>query len=383
MYPRLFSPLQLGAIELKNRIVMAAMTRARSPSTVPNAANATYYAQRAGAGLIITEATQVSIQGRGAWATPGIHTPEQIAGWRRVTDAVHAAGGKIFCQLQHSGRVSHTFYQEDGRPPVSSSAVKGAVKTFIDTGFVDTPAPRALGIEEIPGVVEQYRAGALNAIAAGFDGVEIHGANGYLLDQFLQDGSNQRTDPYGGSIENRIRLLMEVVGAVMGVWGEGRVGVRLSPYGTYNDMHDSDPLALFTHVIRSLDNRGLAYLHLIEPRASLASEKDGAMEGAPHSAGLFRRLFRGPFISAGGHTPESAQAIIESGLADAVAFGRLFIANPDLPERVRRGAVLNRYDRTTFYGGDANGYTDYPSLADSHAAPAEAMNGTEPLEAVV
>ena len=241
MYPRLFSPLQLGAIELKNRIVMAAMTRARSPATVPNAANATYYAQRAGAGLIITEATQVSIQGRGAWATPGIHTPEQIAGWRRVTDAVHAAGGKIVCQLQHSGRVSHTFYQEDGRPPVSSSAVKGAVKTFIDTGFVDTPAPRALGIEEIPGVVEQYRAGALNAIAAGFDGVEIHGANGYLVEQFLRDGVNRRADAYGGTVENRCRFLLEVTDAVCAAVGAQRTAVRLSPFSVTWDCRDSDP----------------------------------------------------------------------------------------------------------------------------------------------
>lgn len=382
----MFDELDLGGLTLKSRFVMAPLTRMRSkqPGNVPWELNAEYYRQRASAGLIISEATQVSPQGQGYPGTPGIHTPEQVDGWKQVTSAVHEAGGRIFLQLWHVGRISHRSHQPDGALPVAPSAIQPAGGTYSaewqEVGF---ETPRALETAEIPELIGQYRRGAENAKRAGFDGVEIHGANGYLLDQFLQDGSNQRTDPYGGSIENRIRLLMEVVGAVMGVWGEGRVGVRLSPYGTYNDMHDSDPLALFTHVIRSLDNRGLAYLHLIEPRASLASEKDGAVEGAPHSAGLFRRLFRGPFISAGGHTPESAQAIIESGLADAVAFGRLFIANPDLPERVRRGAVLNRYDRTTFYGGDANGYTDYPSLADSHAAPAEAMNGTEPLEAVV
>ena len=355
MYPRLFSPLQLGAIELKNRIVMAAMTRARSPSTVPNAANATYYAQRAGAGLIITEATQVSIQGRGAWATPGIHTPEQIAGWRRVTDAVHAAGGKIFCQLQHSGRVSHTFYQEDGRPPVSSSAVKGAVKTFIDTGFVDTPAPRALGIEEIPGVVEQYRAGALNAIAAGFDGVEIHGANGYLVDQFLRDGSNRRTDGYGGSVENRTRFAVEVATECAAAWAADRVGIRLSPRGTYNDMADSTAAATFTRAAERLSTLRLAYLHVVEGLP-------GSMMHTPGErvSPLLRKAFRGPFLANGGYDAPKAAAALAAGEADAIAFGVPFLCTPDFVARTKAGLPLNAPDFSTLYTPGDQGYIDYP-----------------------
>jgi N-ethylmaleimide reductase len=379
----IFDELNMGGVTLKNRFVMAPLTRMRSkqPGNVPWELNAEYYRQRASAGLIISEATQVSPQGQGYPGTPGIHTPEQVNGWKLVTSAVNEAGGKMFLQLWHVGRISHRSHQPGGALPVAPSAIRPAGGTFsAEWEEVAFETPRALETAEIPGIVEQYRRGAVNAKLAGFDGVEIHGANGYLLDQFLQDGSNQRTDHYGGSIENRSRLLMEVVDAVMGVWGEGAVGVRLAPYGTYNDMRDSDPRALFTHVIRSLDKRGLAYLHLIEPRASLASEKDGVVEGAPHSAGIFRRLFRGTLISAGGHTPDSAQAALGSGLADAVAFGRLFIANPDLPERVRLGAVLNRYDRTTFYGGDAKGYTDYPSLGVTHA---ETTNAAEHMEAAV
>ncbi len=325
--------------------------------------NAEYYRQRASAGLIVSEATQVSQQGQGYPGTPGIHSPEQVEGWKEVTSAAHNAGGKIFLQLWHVGRISHRSHQPNGALPVAPSAIKPSGGTYSpDWEEVPFETPRALDTAEIPGIVEQYRRGAENAEAAGFDGVEIHGANGYLLDQFLQDGSNQRTDQYGGSIENRARLLLDVVDAVIAVWGRGRVGVRFSPYSAFNDMKDSDPIALFTHVIERLSKRGIAYLHLIEPRASFAGERDGNIAEAPETARIFRRSFPGVLISAGGHTLESAQQVIQSGLADAVAFGRLFIANPDLPERVRRGAALNRYDRSTFYGGDAKGYTDYPAL---------------------
>jgi len=382
----LFDELNLGGLRLRNRFVMAPLTRMRSkqPGNVPWELNAEYYRQRASAGLIISEATQVSQQGQGYPGTPGIHTAEQVNGWKLVTSAVHAAGGKIFLQLWHVGRISHRSHQPGGALPVAPSAIKPAGGTYsAEWEEVDFETPRALDTAEIPEIVEQYRRGSGNAKLAGFDGVEIHGANGYLLDQFLQDGSNQRTDRYGGSIENRARLLIEVVDAVMEVWGTGKVGVRLSPYGTYNDMHDSDPLALFTYVIENLDERELAYLHLIEPRASLASEIDDVVAGAIDSARLFRRLFGGTLISAGGHTMASAQASISSGLADAVAFGRLFIANPDLPKRVRLGTVLNRHDRATFYGGDAEGYTDYPSLAEKRAAHAEMPKTARPMEMLV
>jgi len=382
----LFDELNLGGVILKNRFVMAPLTRMRSkqPGNVPWELNVEYYRQRASAGLIISEATQVSQQGQGYPGTPGIHTAEQVDGWKRVTSAVHAAGGKIFLQLWHVGRISHRSHQSGGEPPVAPSAIKPAGGTYsAEWEEVDFETPRALDTTEIPEIVEQYRRGAENAKLAGFDGVEIHGANGYLLDQFLQDGSNQRTDHYGGSIENRARLLMEVVEAVVEVWGGVRVGVRLSPYGTYNDMHDSNPLALFTNVIEGLDKRGLAYLHLIEPRASLASEMDDVVAGTIDSTRLFRGLFGGTLISAGGHTAASAQASISSGLADAVAFGRLFIANPDLPERVRLGTVLNRHDRTTFYGGGAEGYTDYPSLTGKHEAHAEMPKAVRSMKMLV
>ena len=354
----IFDELAIGDFALKNRFIMAPLTRMRSkqPGNIPWELNAEYYRQRASAGLIVSEATQVSQQGQGYPGTPGIHSPEQVEGWKEVTSAVHNASGKIFLQLWHVGRISHRSHQPNGALPVAPSAIKPSGGTYSpDWEEVPFETPRALDTAEIPGIVEQYRRGAENAEAAGFDGVEIHGANGYLLDQFLQDGSNQRTDQYGGSIENRARLLLDVVDAVIAVWGRGRVGVRFSPYSAFNDMKDSNPIALFTHVIERLSKRGIAYLHLIEPRASFAGERDGNIAEAPETARIFRRSFPG-------HTLESAQQVIQSGLADAVAFGRLFIANPDLPERVRRGAALNRYDRSTFYGGDAKGYTDYPAL---------------------
>lgn len=354
----LFSSVQLGPHTLPNRIVMAPMTRNRAGAgNVPTQLNATYYAQRATAGLIVTECTQVSPQGVGYPATPGIHSPEQIAGWRLVTDAVHNAGGRIFLQLWHTGRISHPTLQPDGALPVAPCAIAptGNASTF--TGSQPFVTPRALEIEEIPGVIEQFRQGAKNALAAGFDGVEIHGAFGYLIDQFLQDGTNQRTDIYGGSIENRVRFLLEVTEAVCGVWGANRVGIKLSPSNTYNDIHDSDPKALFSHAIAALNTFALGYLHLME-----ASPADIRHGGKPIPISDFRPLYSGTLIANGGYDRDKGDAAIASGNADLVSFGVLFLANPDLPERLRLNAPLNQADRNTFYGGDERGYTDYPFL---------------------
>lgn len=366
----LFTPLQLGEIALPNRIIMAPLTRMRSqqPGNIPWQLNAEYYAQRATAGLIISEATQVSQQGQGYPATPGIHSPQQVEGWKLVTDAVHSKGGRIFLQLWHVGRISHSSYQPDGGAPVAPSAIAPEGKTF--TAFwsqEDFETPRALEISEIDSIIEDFRRAAENAKAAGFDGVEVHGANGYLLDQFLQDGSNKREDTYGGSIENRARLLLEVVDAAINVYGKGRVGVRLSPYGTFNTMHDSDPVALFNYVLEQLDAREIAYVHMIEPRATAAGGSDAVAVDAPCTSALFQHKFKGVLISAGGYTPETAREVVEKGQADAVAFGRLYIANPDLPERIAAGAPLNAYNRATFYGGAEKGYTDYPYLQQAAA----------------
>lgn len=362
----LFDPITMGDITLQNRIVMAPLTRMRSkqPGNIPTALNAEYYAQRASAGLIITEATQISQQGQGYPSTPGIHSAEQVEGWKLVTKAVHDAGGKIFLQLWHVGRISHPSFQPNGVAPVAPSAIPAANSGTFTADWQPTPilTPRALETTEITGVIADFKQGAVNAKAAGFDGVEVHGANGYLLDQFLQDGSNKRTDHYGGSIENRARLLLEITDAAIAVWGKGRVGVRLSPYGTFNDMHDSDPVALFTYVLAELDKRGIAYAHVIEPRSSNAGGGDSNIDTAPGTAKLFRGAFKGVLISAGGYTAEDAKQTVSHGVADAVAFGRLFISNPDLPVRLQSGAALNPYDRNTFYGGDGKGYTDYPSL---------------------
>jgi len=342
---------------------MAPMTRARTPTTVPNASNATYYAQRAGAGLLITEATQVSIQGRGSWATPGIHTPEQVDGWRRVTQSVHAAGGSIFCQILHSGRVSHTFYQDGGQSPVSSSAVRGAVKTFIDTGFVDTPEPRALGRQEIPGVVEQYRAAALNAIAAGFDGVEIHGANGYLIEQFLRDGVNRRTDAYGGTVENRSRFLLEVTDAVCAAIGAQRTAVRLSPFSVTWDCRDSDPKPLYAHAASELAKRDLAFLEIVEA----INEAEAISSG--HASGDFniehiQAAYRGRLVVNGGYDASRAEAALARPGVDAVSFARPFICNPDLAERFARGAAITPMaDPAVIYGGGDAGYIDFAPMA--------------------
>jgi N-ethylmaleimide reductase len=361
----LFDPLVLGGeLTLPNRVVMAPLTRMRSkqPGNIPVELNAEYYAQRASAGLIISEATQICQQGQGYPATPGIHSPEQVEGWKLVTETVHEAGGRIFLQLWHVGRISHPSHQPGGALPVAPSAIKPSGGTFsADWKPVAFETPRALETTEVRELVQQYRLAAENAKSAGFDGVEVHGANGYLLDQFLQDGSNKRTDEYGGSIENRARFLLEVIDEAVAVWGKGRVGVRLSPYGTFNDMSDSDPVALFTYVLKQLDARGIGYVHIIEPRSSNAGGADGTVEGAPRTAELFRKAFSGVLISAGGYNREDAIATVASGLADAIAFGRLFISNPDLPERLKNNVPLNPYDRNTFYGGAERGYTDYPT----------------------
>lgn len=363
--PTLFEPLRVGDLTLPNRVIMAPLTRMRSkqPGNIPTELNAAYYAQRASAGLIISEATQISQQGQGYPATPGIYSPEQVEGWKTVTNAVHKAGGRIFLQLWHVGRISHSSHQPNGQLPVAPSSIKASGGTYSATWKqVAFETPRALETEEIPSLVEDYARAARNAKDADFDGVEVHGANGYLLDQFLQDGSNQRDDQYGGSIENRARLLLEVVDSATSVWGAGRVGVRLSPYGTFNDMRDSDPIKLFTYVLEQLDSRKIAYVHLIEPRSSSAGSQDGNIQDVPDTAHLFRKAYSGVLISAGGYARNDAMKVVEEGYADAVAFGRLFISNPDLPKRLEKNSDLTKYDRGTFYGGAEKGYTDYPFL---------------------
>jgi N-ethylmaleimide reductase len=357
-FSRLFSPLQVGELRLAHRVVLAPLTRMRStqPGDVPNALNAAYYGQRASAGgLLISEATQISRQGKGYPAAPGIHSAEQVEGWKLVSEAVHAKGGFVFLQLWHVGRISHSSLHPE---------------TAMTADFKQVPfeTPRALELDELPGVVADYRRAAENARVAGFDGVEVHAANGYLLDQFLEDKTNHRTDAYGGSIENRARLLLEVVDAVSEVWGTGRVGVRLSPYGKFSDMGDSDPETHFSYVLRQLSTRGIAYAHLVEPRVGSAGSGDPIDDTQPRTSHIFRRAFDGVLISAGGYTAATAEETIANGYADAIAFGRLFIANPDLPERFRKGAELNTPDRRSFYGGAANGYTDYPTLDQVEAS---------------
>jgi N-ethylmaleimide reductase len=369
----LLSPLQVGDLQLSHRVVMAPLTRMRStqPGDIPNALNATYYKQRASqGGLIISEATQISLLGKGYPAAPGIHSPEQVAGWKLTTKAVHAKGGYIFLQLWHVGRISHSSLHPGDGLPVAPSAIApndGGKALTADFRQVPFETPRALELHEIPRIIAEYRKGAENAKLAGFDGVEIHSANGYLLDQFLEDKTNHRTDEYGGSIENRTRLLLQVADAVAEVWGKNRVGVRLSPYGTFSDMGDSNPLALFSYVLQQLSDRGIAYVHIVEPRVGNAGADAPLNHGAPRSAEIFRKAFGGVLISAGGYTAETAEKSIATGLADAVAFGRLFIANPDLPKRFAQSSELNPYDRSTFYGGTDRGYTDYPSLEESLA----------------
>lgn len=365
--PSLFAPLTLGKQQLSHRVVMAPLTRMRAsiPGEVPNAMMAEYYGQRTTAGgLIIAEASQVAPTGRGAPCTPGCHSAEQVAGWKLITDAVHARGGIVYLQLWHVGRISHPSLQPGGVLPVAPSAIaakgKGMTANFTPETFV---TPRALETHELAGIVASYTLAANNAIAAGFDGVEIHGANGYLLEQFLQSRSNQRQDAYGGSIENRCRLMLEVTRAVVNVWGVDRVGIRLSPYGVANDSGEDEPMPLYSHLITELDAIGLAYLHLIEPRASGAGQREVDHQNVPSAAQLFRRHWRRVLIAAGNFRGDSANAMVAAGDADAIAFGRFFISNPDLPERLRQGAALTPYDRSTFYGGNSKGYLDYPRLA--------------------
>jgi N-ethylmaleimide reductase len=365
---KLFEPIRIGALNLTHRVVLAPLTRMRSemPGNVPGDAMVEYYAQRATrGGLLIAEATYVTRQGNGGYGSPGIETDEQAAGWRKVVDAVHAKGATILLQLWHVGRVSHRSLQPDGGQPIAPSAIDAGLGALLKEGHGAATPPREILLEEIPAIVAQYRAAAERAKAAGFDGVEIHGANGYLIDQFLQDGSNKRIDAYGGNIENRGRFPFEVVDAVTGVWGPDRVGVRIGPSNTFNEMHDSDPKGLFSYVAAGLRDRGIAYLHIIEPRIKGNTEIEAL---APIAAATLKPIFQGPVIAAGGFDREQAIAIVENGGADLVAFGRHFIANPDLPYRLHNRLPLNAYDRSTFYYGGARGYVDYPSYQLANVA---------------
>lgn len=369
----LFEPCQAGRMALANRVVMAPLTRNRAPGALANARMAVYYGQRAnpvtGAGLIITEATAISHQGQGYADVPGIWSDAQVQAWKQVTDAVHAQGGKIVMQLWHVGRVSHTSLQPGGQAPVAPSALTAKTKTVLLVDgvatFVDTSAPRALEISELPGIVQDYRHAARNAIAAGFDGIEVHAANGYLIDQFLRAGSNHRTDAYGGSIENRARFLNEVMQAVCDEIGGDRTGIRISPVTPANDAQDDEPQALFEHVVRLLAPLNLAYVHVIE--GSTGGPRDHQQGNTAFDYAALHNVYK----DAGGHaawmvnngyTSELAKASLAAG-ADLVAFGKSFIANPDLTARLRAGGPFNNGDRTTFYGGGDVGYTDYPTLS--------------------
>lgn len=357
------SPYTLGPLSLRNRMVMAPLTRSRAQDdNVPSGMAVTYYSQRASAGLIITEATQVSAGGQGYVSTPGLHSDAQINAWKAITDAVHQKGGLIFVQLWHVGRISHPVFRNGELPVAPSAIAPRGVQTYTEQGFQDIPTPRALDITEIPGIVAEFRQAAINAKAAGFDGIEIHGANGYLLDQFLESGTNGRTDAYGGSVENRARLLFEVISAVTEVWNSNRVGVRLSPGGTFNDMCDSNPQQTFGYVVKRLATLNLAYLHLVEP-----SPQQGEHPTPDLSASYFRPLYPGTLIVAGGYTKDKADTVLGQGLADLVAFGQLFIANPDLVERFQRNGPFNPPDHSSFYGGTDKGYIDYPTLEESAA----------------
>jgi N-ethylmaleimide reductase len=355
----LFTPIDVGPYTLKNRLVMAPLTRCRAGADgVPSEIMAEYYGQRATAGLIISEATCVSPQGLGYMNTPGLWNGAQVAAWNRVTQAVHDRGGRLFCQLWHVGRISHPDLQPDGALPVAPSAIRPAGQVYTPTGLKDYVTPRALELDELPGIVHQYRVAASNAIAAGFDGVEVHAANGYLLDEFLRDGANQRADAYGGSLENRARLLLEVLDAVTDAVGAARVGVRLSPIQPFNDMRDADPEGHFRRLLEWLAPLGLAYLHVTE----LGKDAPGAA-GPYFDPKSLRALWPGVFMCNHGYDASSAEAVIASGGADLVAFGTLYIANPDLAERIKTGAPLNSPDPSTFYMGGERGYTDYPALA--------------------
>jgi N-ethylmaleimide reductase len=361
----LFSPVELGSTRLKHRVVMAPLTRARSvqPDSIPGGLMLEYYAQRASdGGLIISEAAQISLASRGWHGAPGMYSDAQVAGWKKIGDAVHAKGSHIFAQLWHPGRFSHVSLT-GGAVPVSASVDPDYWQNpsrliSTPTGWIQPSPHRALAKSEIPGVVEEYGKAVERAKSAGFDGVEVHAGNGYLIDQFLQDGSNKRTDDYGGSIENRARLLFEVVEAMVSAWTNDRVGVRITPSGTFNAMSDSAPEALHAHVAEGLNRFGLAYLHIIEPRMSryLVIKEDQP----PVATQRARKIFTGKILANGGFEPETAAAAIERGDADAISFGRYFISNPDLARRLQEGLPLAAYDRDTFYTFEAKGYTDYP-----------------------
>ena len=354
----LLEPYQMGSLSLTNRMVMCPLTRNRAPGGVPNLLMRDYYVQRATAGLIVTEGTQVSARGQGYQDTPGIYTDEQRDGWRVITEAVHNAGGRIFAQLWHVGRISHSYYH--GSAPIAPSPIAPPGKAYTPDGLKPYETPHALTLDEITGVVSDFRRGAQVALDAGFDGVELHGANGYLIDQFLQSGSNAREDEYGGSVENRTRFLLEVLAAAQEVWPADRVGVRISPAGGMNGIHDTDAVETFAHVARELAAKSPAYVHVVEAAVGTSSPDEREV----CSTALVRAEFNGTLITAGGYTPESAEKALQKRAADLIAFGRLFIANPDFVERVRRGAPLNEPDRSTFYGGGTHGYVDYPALAD-------------------
>lgn len=354
----LFSPFKLGPLLLPNRIVLSALTRCRAvEGNVPNPLAITYYTQRAGAGLMLTEATQVTPLGQGYPNTPGIHSREQVAGWKKITDAVHQSGGRIFLQLWHVGRVSHPDFH-GGSLPVAPSALPVDGELFTPLGKKKIVVPRALELSEIPQVVEQFRQGAQNAKEAGFDGVEIHGANGYLLDQFTKDGANHRTDDYGGTLEKRLRFPLEVADAVLGIWGADRVGYKIAPYFDHYSMSDSDPVKTFTRLARELSDRGLAYLDIAEGVSGPRKPPAGTVLLAP----LLRDLFKRALMVNGGYDLELGNETIAKNGADLVAYGTLFLANPDLPERFRKKAPLNPADPSTYYGGGEKGYTDYPTL---------------------
>ena len=354
---KLFEPYKLGPITLPNRLVMAPLTRNRAvEGLVPSPLASEYYGQRASAGLLVTEASQVSQQGQGYQDTPGIYSKQQVAGWRKVTDRVHERGGRIFIQLWHVGRISHVDLQENNQPPVAPSAIRAKTKTFVNGTFADVSEPRALALEEIPGIIETFKRATANALAAGFDGVEVHGANGYLLDQFAKDGTNKRTDAYGGSIENRARLMLEVSKAVSVEAGADRTGIRISPVTPANDISDSNPQPLFDYIVDHLNALKLTYIHVIEGATG------GPRDIAPFDYGSLRKRFKGAYIANNGYDFNLATKVLAANEADLIAFGKPFISNPDLVERLQRGALLNDYDKNTFYGGGAKGYTDYPAL---------------------
>jgi N-ethylmaleimide reductase len=354
---KLFEPYKLGPITLPNRFVMAPLTRNRAvEGFVPSPLATEYYGQRASAGLLITEASQVSQQGQGYQDTPGIYSKEQVAGWRKVTDRVHERGGRIFIQLWHVGRISHTSLQVNNGAPVAPSAIRAKGKTFVGGTFADVSEPRALALEEIPGIIESFKHATANALAAGFDGVEVHGANGYLLEQFAKDGTNKRTDAYGGSIENRAKLMLEISKVVAAEAGADRTGIRISPVSPANDISESNPQALFDYIVDQLNALKLTYIHVIEGATG------GARDFAPFDFGSLRKRFKGAYIANNGFDFDLATKTLAADQADLIAFGKPFISNPDLVERLQRGAPLNEYDKNTFYGGGAKGYIDYPVL---------------------